>query len=387
MCISSYLSAEWVQVTGKASLSHGRYDLAREQAMEDALRQAIYQYGMDVDSHQKIENGRVKQDSLNISSRAQVKQSVVHSETEEDGYLLLTLNVNIAEQPLCESSKASHYKKKVAILGFSLQVPSQANVGGLANIERGVASRLSLDLKELDELVVYEQSQISMHGDLRNAPSHFTGQLTLTHAADYAKQAGVQFVVSGVIRDLSLEEPDSLSTSYWAKLKRLTNQANQQRRFVVDVFIHDGFSGAIVWQKQLSTRGKWSLDLTERVGFESPKFMNEAYGQQVAALIQSMAGSISEQIHCQPFMTRISRVEDKTLHFSSGASSGIRPGDVFSLYRTSNFYDADRLSGVDLVSVKTALTVTQVHPNFSSGTITVDPGRLNIQEDDLLIAW
>ena len=42
---------------------------------------------------------------------------------------------------------------------------------------------------------------------------------------------------------------------------------------------------------------------------------------------------------------------------------------------------------VDLESVKTALTVTQVHPNFSSGTISVDPGRLNIQEDDLLIAW
>lgn len=387
MCMSSYLSAEWIQVTGKASLSHGRYDLAREQAMEDGLRQAIYQYGMDVDSHQEIENGRVKQDQFNVSSRAHVKQSVVHSETEENGYLLLTLNVDIAEQPLCEASQASHYKKKVAVLGFSLQVPAQANIGGLTNIERGLASQLSLYLKELNELVVYEQSQVSMHADLRNAPSRFTGQLTLTHAADYAKQAGVQFVVSGVIRDLSLEEPDSQSTSYWAKLKRLTKQANQQRRFVVDIFIHDGFSGAIVWQKQLSTAGEWALDLTERVSFESPKFKNQEYGQHVAQLLQNTAGNISEQIHCQPFMTRISRVEDKTLHFSSGASSGIRPGDVFSLYRTLNFYDSDRLSGVDLVNVKTALTVSQVHPNFSSGTISIDPGRLNIQEDDLLIAW
>ena len=380
-------TAEWIQVTGKASLSHGRYDVAREQAMKDALRQAAYQYGMNVDSQQTIENGQLKEDTLNLSSRAQVKQSVIHSETEEDGYLLLTLNVDMVNQPLCEASQASHYKKKVAVLGFSLQVPSQVNMGGLVDIERGLASQLSQQLKVRDELVVYEQSQVAMHADLRNAPSHYSEQLTLTHAADYAKQAGVQFVVSGVIRDLSMEDPDAFSTDYWTKLKRLANQANQNRRFIVDVFVHDGFSGAIVWQKQYTTEGKWQIDLYDKVGFSSSELLNSEYGQRVVSLIEKIAGNITEQIHCQPFMTRISRVEGKTLHFSAGASSGIRPGDTFALYRTSNFYDSDRLSGVDLENVKTALSVTQVHPNFSSGTISVDPGRLNIQEDDLLVAW
>jgi ADP-ribose pyrophosphatase YjhB (NUDIX family) len=381
------VSAEWIQVTGKASLNHGRYDLAREQAMKDALRQAVYQYGVNIDSQQMLENGRLKKDSLNLSSRAQVNQSVIHSESEEDGYLFLTLNVDMKNQPLCGGSQASQYKKKVAVLGFSLQVPEQVNLGGLQNIERGLASDLVRQLKERNDVVVYEQSQVAIHADMRNAPSHYTEQLTLTNAADYAKQAGVQFVVSGVIRDLSLEDSDTFSTSYWSTLKRLVNRANPNRHFVVDLFVHDGFSGAIVWQKQFMTTGKWQADLTDKVGFGSPEFLNEDYGQQVAALIQGMAGNVTEQIHCQPFMTRVSRVEGKTLHFSSGASSGIRPGDTLALYRTSNFFDSDRLSGVDLENVKTALTVSQVHPNFASGTISVDPGRLNIQEDDLLIAW
>ena len=381
------VSAEWIQVTGKASLKHGRYDLAREQATKDALRQAVYQHGVNVNSQQTFENGRLEEDSLSLSSRAQVNQSVIHSESEENGYLLLTLNVDVVNQPLCEDSQASQYKKKVAVLGFSLQVPKQVRLGGLQNIERALASELSLKLKETDAVVVYEQSQVAIHADLRNAPSHYTEQLTLTHAANYAKQAGVQFVVSGVIRDLSLEDSDAFETSYWTKLKRLVKRTNPNRHFVVDLFVHDGFSGAIVWQKQFSTTGKWQADLTDKVGFGSPAFMSEEYGQQVTALIQSMAGNVTEQIHCQPFMTRISRVEGKTLHFSSGASSGIRPGDTLSLYRTSNFYDSDRLSGVELDNVKTALTVSQVHPNFSSGTISVDPGRLNIQADDLLIAW
>lgn len=288
---------------------------------------------------------------------------------------------------LCKETQASQYKKKTAVLGFSLQVPEQSNIGGLNNIERGLSSQLSQRLKERDELVVYEQSQVAIHADLRNAPSHYTEQLTLTQAANYAKQTGVQFVVSGVVRNLSLEASESLSTSYWAKLKRLAQRTNQARHFVVDLFIHDGVSGAIVWQKQFSAVGAWQADLADKIGFESPAFLNEEYGQEVAKLISSMAQGVAEQIHCQPFMTRISRVEGKTLHFSSGARSGIRPGDKLSLYRTANFYDSDRLAGIDLESVKTALTVSQVHPDFASGTVSVDPGRLNIQEDDLLIAW
>lgn len=385
--VSFTASAEWVQVTGKASLKHGRYELAREQAMKDALRQAVYQYGVNVSSQQSMENGQLKEDTLNLTSRAQVNQSVIHSETEENGYLLLTLNVDVSHPPLCEASQASRYKKKVAVLGFSLQIPAQANIGGLSNIERGLASQLSQSLKERGELVVYEQSQVAIHADLRNAPTHYTEQLTLTHAANYAKQAGVQFVVSGVIRDLSLEDPDAFATDYWTKLKRLAKKTNQNRRFTVDLFVHDGFSGAIVWQKQFSVSGKWQKDLSDKIAFESSEFLSEDYGQEVSKLINGMSHHVSEQVHCQPFMTRISRIEGQTLHFSSGASSGIRPGDTLALYRTFNFYDSDRLTGVELDNVKTALTVSQVHPNFASGTISVDPGRLNIQEDDLLIAW
>jgi hypothetical protein len=86
-------------------------------------------------------------------------------------------------------------------------------------------------------------------------------------------------------------------------------------------------------------------------------------------------------------MTRVSRVDGKTLHFMSGANSGIRPGDRFSLYRAEYLQHATQDSSIELFNVKTALTVTQVHPDFGSGSIAVDPGRLNIQQDDVLIAW
>ena len=220
-----------------------------------------------------------------------------------------------------------------------------------------------------------------------DAPTSYTEQQTLTKAAAFAKQTGAQFVVSGVIRDLGFEDEAALGTSYWARLKRLGQQSNTNRRFVVDVFVHDGFSGAIIWQKNYALSEEWTTDPGKKIGFGSAEFWQDDYGVAVGGMINEMAAMIDDQLRCQPFMTRISRVEGKTIHFLSGASSGVRPGDKLALYRTLNFYDADLLQGVELTNVKTTLTVSQVHPSFASGKVLVDPGRLNIQIDDLLVAW
>lgn len=360
--------SEWFLVTGTASLNDTSYEAAKTRAMNDAYWQAA-------------------QISQQQNKRAFLGATIVEREYQESGKLKLDINVEIQFQPVCEQTQSQAYKKQVAVVGFSLLTPAQTSMGHVAEVERGFADLLGQALKSTDSLVVYEQSQIALHADVRNAPSHYTEQLTLSQATHFAKQAGVQFVVSGVILDMGLEDKGAYATDYWTRLKRMAGQTNQKRRFKVDVFIHDGFSGALVWQQQFDIQGQWQADLSERMAFDSPAFQYQDYGQQISRLTDSVAEEIAEQLRCQPFMTRITRVEGKTLHFSAGASAGIRPGDTLALYRTSNFYDANRLSGVDLQNVKTALTVSQVHPHFSSGTISIDPGRVNIQEDDLLIVW
>ena len=360
--------SEWLMVTGTAPLSDGNYELAKNRAMNDAYQQAA-------------------QISQQRSSRANLGMTVIEREYQEGGKLKLDIKVEIQFQRVCEETRAQAYRKQLAVVGFSMLTPAQTAMGHVAEVERGFASILGHALKTSDSLVVYEQSQIALHADLRNAPSHYTEQLTLSQATHFARQAGVQFVVSGVIRDMSLEDRGAFATDYWTSLKRMAGQTNRNRNFKVDVFIHDGFSGALVWQEQFETAGQWEADLSESMVFDTPAFLQQEYGQNISRLTELMADDIAEQLRCQPFMTRVTRVEGKTLHFSSGARAGIRPGDSLALYRTSSFYDANRLSGMELQNVKTALTVSQVHPHFSSGTIAIDPGRVNIQEDDLLIVW
>lgn len=363
------LSPGMVRVTGSAVLQDGQYQQTRQRAYENALQQAVAQFGADG------------------MGQAVVSQSVVEDEYVAQGVLNLKVNVEVETLPVCPESSSSHYRKKVAVLGFSLQTPSQAKIGALYDVERGVASYLSHAFDRLGGLVVLEQSQQALYGEPRNAPTGLSAQRTLSSAAGIARQMGVQFVVSGVVRDLSLVDESAFGTSVWSKLRRVSQQANLNRRFVVDVFVHDGFSGAIVWQRQYKVEAEWTEDIAEVVGFESPRFQAMPYGLAVTQKLDEVARSIDEQLRCQPFMTRISRVDGKTLHFSSGASSGIRPGDRFSLYRTEYFEHADQSSSVELSNVKSALVVTQVHPDFGSGSISIDPGRMNIQEDDVLVAW
>lgn len=385
MLFSQGLSAEWVQVIGKAPYKKGGYELAREHAREDAFQQAIMQTGVHVKSEQKVVNGILKHDQVSLSGQARVNKSIVLDEYIWKGVLYLSMNVDVEEIPSCAGTQASTYKKQVVVLGFSVQTPEQTRVGAIHDVNRGLSSVLNQALHERGDLVVFQSSKHELYEDLINAPSSYTDQQTLTKAAAFAKQTGAQFVVSGVVRDLGFEDESALGTSFWAKIKRF--KAKPMRRFSVDLFVHDGFSGSIIWQKNFALSAKWTADTDKKIGFGSAEFWQDEYGVAVGELVNKMAVMIDDQLRCQPFMTRITRIEGKTIHFLSGASSGVRPGDKLALYRTFNFYDAELLKGVELTNVKTALTVSQVHPGFASGSISVDPGRLNIQVDDLVVAW
>ncbi|MDX1451146.1 MAG: flagellar assembly protein T N-terminal domain-containing protein [Oleiphilaceae bacterium] len=387
LLLTTLVQADWIQVEGSASLNDLPYELARERAREAALQEAVMQYGTEVRSRQRMENGVLKHDQVEIHSQARVSRAVVQEEYHRDGKVHLVMNVEVEAVPQCPNSQSSHYKKKVAVLGFTVQTPQQAQIGQIHDVDRELASALNHALHRSGGVVVYESSDLKLYREMRNAPSHYTAQNTLTKAADLAKQMGAQFVVSGVVRNLGVEDEAAFKNSYWQRLANFAKNSNRTRHFEVELFVHDGFSGAIVWQRTFHTSGQWRAEVNRKLSMSHPEFWEDGYGQAVRRLIDDMALKIEEQLRCQPFMTRISRVAGKTLHFDSGASTGIRPGDKLALYRTFNFHDADQLKGVELTNVKTALTVSQVHPGFASGTISVDPTRLNIQEDDLLIAW
>lgn len=379
--------ADWIQVTGSAMVQNGLYDQARAMARNDALQKAVMKFGARVHSQQEVSSGQLTRDYLKVDANAKIRRSEVQEEYVANGYLHVVLNVQLEEVASCPNSQASQYRKGLAVMGFSLQSPQDASLGNLHGIDQGLSRALQSALRKQDGLILFAGGGTRFFQDTLNAPTRYTVEQQMTNAAELARHLGAQFVVSGVIRDLSVEDKEAFGSSPFQKILRYGNISNMTRNFSVDLFVHDGFSGSIIWHKNFVTKADWTAAPAESIGFGSSEFWRMAYGQEVQKLINTMAYLVDEQLRCQPFMTRISRINGKTLHFTSGASTGIRPGDTFALYRSFNFYDAQRMQGVELQNVKTLLTVSQVHPEFGSGTIGIEPGRINIQEDDLLIAW
>jgi len=199
---------------------------------------------------------------------------------------------------------------------------------------------LQADLQRSGQLQVFGATTQRLFDDLLNAPTHQKFNNRLSNVIQVARELGVQFVVTGVIRDVGVSDPDAWGSSVIDRLQRGIGAANQNRRFVVDMMVYDGFSGAPVYQERFSAEARWNAGPGSSDGFGSAGFRETEYGQAVAGLMNDMVSAVNDALACQPFITRVTRVDGNKVTLDSGATAGLRPGDELKLYRSASFFDS-----------------------------------------------
>ena len=172
----------------------------------------------------------------------------------------------------------------------------------------------------------------------------------------------------------------------WLTLVGL-DSSSHQRQFVMDVFVHDGLSGAMLFHRSYSAHGDWTRADTERTGFATPQFWQTPYGDEVRELLSGVVDDVDEVLRCQPFMARIVKARGNRLHIEASAGAGIRPGDKFQVYRTGTFYNLDLEPRTELSDMATEVVVKQVQPQFVVAEMQLSAEHLAIQRDDMVIAW
>lgn len=372
--------------TGQAVIHGGDIDAAREAARRSALRDVALQYEARIASEETMENGVVTHSRLTVDSRAQARQVEVISEVRRGDVLRLTLRADMSASRQCDAGGAAHLKKRVAVTAFPVQHPDQARFGQLDDAGEALPQRLQARLRGQDRLQVLNASTLQLFGDLANAPTHQQFGNQLSNVVALAHELGAQFVVAGVIRDMGLSDPSAWGSSVFDGMQRAIGAVDQSRRFVVDLMVYDGFSGSPVFQKRFETRGEWNAGPGDVTGFASAGFEHTGYGRAVMGLLDDMTRSVNQALACQPFMTRITRVDDQKVTLDAGATVGLRPGDKLNLYRSLKHFDAPDATP-ELQDSKTTVRLDSVHPDFSAGLIDVPGGQLNIQRDDIAIVW
>lgn len=378
-----------VEASGVAEIEFDDENSARVRALRNAIENASIQISANVHSTQVMENGNLTVDYLRLNSAAKVTDITVMSEGREGNLYRVNIIAQVSPDQICSNVVSNHYRKSVGITGFAMEHPDHATLGHLGPVDRSLPALLVNDLNGRDGIRALGATYMTLYPSVSNAPTQLSPRMTLTRAVTAARDLGVQFVVSGVIRDMAMENPDAPRARNWDRwLNRIgLHKAERSRHFVFDVFVHDGYSGALVFQSRYRTYGLWNEKNNERVGFGTAKYFSTDYGQQVNLLLDQVVSDLQSTIQCQPFMATIAQVEGKRIFVSSGAESGLRPGDFISVYRTSQRFDRAGDSFWQIADTRLVAEVKQVQPHFSVAELAIDTDRLNLQMDDLVMAW
>jgi hypothetical protein len=376
-----------VEVEGQAPIV-GNVNQARQQALEDAMRQASLRAEAHVVSTQLMSKGVIQQDDIKLKSQAKVKDVEVLWENAQDGIYSVAIRADVKPVQMCQSA-GNNLRKAVAITGFGLVSAKQTSLGQLQNIEQDLARVFINSLNDRGQMHALDASNISLYEKPVHAPSLQNQQRHLTTSMALAQNLGAQYIVSGIVRGLdtlSTVSDKAQSNMTWLSLVGLEDEP-AERQFVIDVFVHDGFSGALIFSNSYATQGLWDLDRMANVRFASPAFWKSQYGHAVKDLLAGAIDDVSMSLRCQPFMAKIIKAEGKRLHIEALAGAGIRPGDKFSIYRSGTFYNLDLEPRIELTNTDIKATVKQIQPQFIVADLLMSAQQLSIQRDDIVIAW
>ncbi|MFT7339466.1 MAG: hypothetical protein ACI92B_002804 [Marinobacter maritimus] len=387
LMLASSAHAVVLEGVGHANIHDDDLTSARAEARNAAMRDLALQYEAQVSTSDTMENGVLTESRMRLASSARARNVKVIDEHRSGNLLRVTVRGDIsAGKASCDGGEAGRLKKRIAVTGFPLLYPDQARVGRIDDAGEILPQLLQQDLRETGNLQVFSTTSTHLFSDLLNAPTVQQGGNRLTNVIQVAREMGVQFVVAGVIRDVGVADPAAWGSSVLDKMKRGIGASDMRRRFVVDMVVLDGFSGSPVYQQRFETAADWNAGPGSAAGFGSEGFRKTHYGEAVAGVIGDMAQATTEALACQPFMTRITRVDGQLVTLASGATAGLRPGDELNLYRSARYFDS--LGGTpELSDSQMKVTLNNVHPDFSNGRMPQVGGQVNIQRDDIAIIW
>lgn len=286
----------------------------------------------------------------------------------------------------CPNQEASRIRKKVVVAGFNVENPDEAVFGGLGSVGLEAQEWLYQNLQDTGEVLPLSAPRRQMFANLGAGPTREAAGNRLEKYSAVSRQMGAQFVVSGIIRSLSVNREESWDSSYGSSIKRSLFGADTDRTFIVDIVIHDGYTGQVLSEQRYTASGRWDIPRTGKVSFGSSVFKESGYGIAVAELFDGITDDLMSTIDCQALLVPILEVSGKDLLLDVGTKSGLLPGDKLRLVRAESALQRPDAppklwdTGVDLHIHQLSLDTSRAWmPKLGS--------QINIQEGDYAVIY
>jgi len=381
--------AVMVEAEGRAPLGNNDYVSARENAVRDATRQASMQAAVYVSGNQQIRDGILEIDNMQISTLGKVSQVDIIDQRVEGQYLIVKIRADVQFDTGCENGSTNNYLKSVAITAFPVRHNGQALLGGLDNVVSALPAQLAQHLGNSGRVNVFKATHLNLYPSLDTAASRQLDDGALSTVVAHSRQLAVQYIISGVIRDMAMIDQEAAQDQNFFRdvLRRIDSRGNHyQRNFVLDVYLHDAYSGTLLSEKRYQANGLWQLEPQLRVGFGSSAFSEQEYGHKINQLLANLSDEMAQDLRCRPFSALISRTEGKEVWLDAGQNSGLKRGDKLTVYHRSTLFNGALQPKTHLTNTRKTLVIDEVQAQTTRAYLMTDSHQSNILPGDLAIA-
>ena len=411
-CATIQPRANAVTVEGQAVINKDAPLLAKKQALQDAIRQASMQSSVNIHSQTLLSQNNVSIDAVSMRTAADVGKTKVIKEWTTDNIYHVVATVELSADNAC----TPHYRKRIIATAFPLAKQEQVTGYETQDLYSGIPRELNNLLIESGDFIGSNATNISLYPRADLAPelqdqstyrsSNFgagasgTGIVELQSNTPYrpskvmqlAMSNGAQFVLSGVIRDMEVESTEYMSgAGPLAFARSLAREVVARRGIGIDVYVHDGFTGALLFQQRYvdTVIGDVWIPATYTVGSE--RFNATSTGGKIAHIIDQASTDIRQTLSCYPFTTRIIDIKNDTVFINAGAQKKINVGDQLVVYSTSGTDDLHLDGGLSFIGkdkqAAGVLTILNVNPRYAIGKLEAPARDLGIRVGDWAKSW
>jgi len=346
-----------IESEGSAYINNGAKHLAKENAIKNAMQQALLQNKAHINSVSSTNSSVLVIDSARVNTSGTVEHVKVLDEWIEGEIYFVRIRANIPDSNEASESESLRYRKKIAAIQFDILHRNQTY--DLKNIEFELPREILRRLENTGDYISVDATQYLVSD---NHPG-----LVFDNPGTYkmiGDKTGAQIILSGQIRDMQVIE------SFFG----------DKRRLEIEIYVHDAISGTRLARHRFSEIiNKASYFKEDEALFSNAGFNKSVYGSVLSRIIDSQVELITADINQIPFSAKIIKVEGKQIYFDAGASSLINSGDMLMTYRL----EPEALQSINarfLGHIETpvaTLAVQQVQPLFSIG-------KLEIKNPDLM---
>lgn len=366
LCLSGQSHAAWFQASGQAVIVNGDKSLARQQATQEAIKQALLFAGASVTSVQQLTNGLLKDDRLEVRATGEVNAIELIDEIYHSDYITVSIRADIFPQE--SRCSASDYKKTLVTAHMPFTNSAQTKDGNLSALSAAAMARLpdifsliapQVMIKEIvDEKYNWESSSVQ------------------DQVHELARKADAQYVLAITALDVSVNRPES-SLAFW-------RDSSAERTFAIRIRVFDGMSAKLVLDTTRSTTAPWPLDRFSSVDVYSAAFWQSSYGKVITTSFESAIEEINDTLSCKEAVGRVLNVANNQLQINLGEEHHVKRGDSLYLYQTRQLIDPFGQSYLQHVLHPTKVIVSDVYA--STATVTSTDGSLlaNIQPNDFV---